>query len=300
MVPIKRYAMLVTCFAAVPLHSLAAQQDAAVNRIRQQVEAIAAGDSITHRRAAIEARLRSIGLEPKLAWFDPPANVRAGRRGANIVADLPKRSNQVLLLGAHYDRVSVGRGVIDNAAGVATVLELAEAFARRPLAHYTVRVALFDLEEAGLLGSRAMVLDSAKTPLPELFLNFDIFGYGDAFWVGAKDSASALPRALRRAAQSHRIPLSIDSMYPPSDHLSFRPTRTPSIAISLLDGKDIDKMLARFRSRGDIMPEDTLRIMSIIHSPGDTMDKLDPVAMARGVRVVEEAIRALDAARGKQ
>jgi hypothetical protein len=34
--------------------------------------------------------------------------------------------------------------------------------------------------------------------------------------------------------------------------------------------------------------------MRIIHTDADTMDKLDAAAVARGARVVEAAIRALD------
>ena len=267
-------------------------------RIRGQVEAIAAGDSIGARRAAIVARLRAIGLEPSLVPFDPPAGGRASRRGENVVAEIASRgaSAGTILLSAHYDRVERGRGVIDNAAGAAVVLELAEALRRRPLERHAVKIALFDLEEAGLLGSRAMAADSMRTPLPAVVLNFDIFGYGSAVWIGAADSAGApVPRAIADAGRRAGLEVVVDSLYPPSDHLSFRRTSARSYAVSLVDRRDIDLLLTAFRTRAN--PSEMPKVMGIIHGDGDTMDKLDAAAVARGVRAVEEAIRAIDAGR---
>ena len=262
-------------------------------RIRRLVEAIAAADSIDGRRDAIVARVRAIGLEPQLVTFDPPS-ARAQRRGTNVIARVPGRASSTILLGAHYDRVARGRGVVDNAAGVAAALELAEAFARTPLANHVVEVALWDLEENGLLGSRSRVADSLRVPLPQLYVNFDIFGYGDAFYIGAVNREAAFPRRMEAAARAAGAPLTIDSLYPPSDHLSFRRTSTESYAVSIVSAEDLTKVLAMLRSGGAPAGEPP-PVMRIIHTDADTMDKLDAAAMARGIRVVEAAIRALDA-----
>jgi aminopeptidase S len=268
---------------------------AAVPRIRQLVERMAAADSIDGRRDAVLARLRALRLEPQLMTFDPPANSRARRQGTNVTARVPGGAGRTLLLGAHYDRVAKGRGVVDNAAGVATVLELAEAFARQPLAHYVVEVAFWDLEEAGLLGARARVADSLRTPLPPLYVNFDIFGYGDTFWVGALNADAPFPQRMAAAARAAAMPVTIDSFYPPSDHLRFRGTSTQSYAVSILGAEDVTKVLAEMRPGGS-PPTEPPPILRIIHTDADTMDKLDAAAVARGVRVVEAAIRAMDAA----
>lgn len=289
--------------AAAPAFARAQAAAEPSHQIRQQVEAIAAGDSIGARRAAIVARLSALGLAPTTVSFDPPSGAQAARRGANIVAEVPGRTpgrtTETILLSAHYDRVGRGRGVIDNAAGVAAVLELAAAFARQPLGRHTVRIALFDMEEDGLLGSRAMVNDSAKTPLPAIVLNFDIFGYGNALWIGAVDSTGPLPRALGDAGRTAGLEVVVDSMYPPSDHLSFRPTSARSYAITLIDRKDIDLLLAAFRT-GNFGAGERPRVMGIVHTDADTLDKLDAAAIARAVRAVEGALRAMDAAPAQQ
>ena len=262
-------------------------------RVRRLVETISSADSIEGRRDAIVTRLRAMGLEPRLATVDPPSS-RAQRRGTNVIARVPGRGSSMILLGAHYDRVARGRGVVDNAAGVAAVLELAEAFARQPLTRYAVEVALWDLEENGLLGSRSRVADSLHVPLPQIYVNFDIFGYGDAFWIGAANRDAAFPRQMEAAARATGAPLTIDSLYPPSDHLSFRRTSTESYAVSILSAEDLTKVLAMLRSGGAPAGEPP-PVMRIIHTDADTMDKLDAAAVARGLRVVEAAIRALDA-----
>ena len=267
----------------------------AAPRIQRLVEAIAAADSIEGRRAPILARLRAMGLEPQLVTFDPQANSRAQRRGANVIARVAGSARTTLLLGAHYDRVSRGRGVVDNAAGVAAVLELADAFARQPLAHHVVEVALWDLEESGLLGARARVADSLRAPLPQIYLNFDIFGYGDTFWVGALKSDDPFPQRMKAAALGAGMSLTIDSLYPPSDHLRFRSTSTQSYAVSILSADDVTKVLAMLRAGGTPAGEPS-SVLSIVHTDADTIDKLDAAAVARGTRVVEAAIRALDAA----
>lgn len=268
-------------------------------RIQKQVQEIAVADNIVGRREAIVARIKAIGLDPELVWFDPPASARVDRRGANIVANIPGRTDEVILLGAHYDRVERGRGVIDNAGGVAAVLELAQVFALSPLAHYSIKIALFDLEEDGLLGSKAMVRDSLQSPLPAIFLNFDIFGYGNAFWLGSEDLGAPLPRAIEIAGRSAGLEVTVDSIYPSSDHVSFRRTSTRSFAISLLEREDVETLLGRFRT-GNARLGETPKIFRIMHTEADTLDKLDAAAVARGVHAVEKALRAFDTDRARR
>lgn len=280
--------------ALLPALAVSQAADGREVAIRDQVEALATPSDIESRRAAIVGRLERIGLAPRLVWFDPPESARVSRRGANVVADIRGTGTNVLLLGAHYDHVDLAQGVIDNAAGVAAVLQLAEAFAGNPLANFTVRVALFDLEEDGLLGSMAMVRDSARTPLPRKFLNFDVFGYGDSYWIGALDGAAPLPSALREAGMNAGLRVVVDSLYPPSDHLSFRGTSTASYAISILDEVEIAGLLERFRARDMNAGGAPPRIFQILHTEADTVDKLDATAVARALEAVERAIRRLD------
>ncbi len=66
-----------------------------------------------------------------------------------------------ILIGAHYDSVERSPGIDDNASGVAMTLEAARLLGDRPTPH-TLKVAFFDLEEVGLVGSQAFVSDPSN------------------------------------------------------------------------------------------------------------------------------------------
>lgn len=81
-----------------------------------------------------------------------------GEGGINLLAERPGTdpSAGVVLLGGHYDTVHDSPGADDNATAVATILEAARLFQKEQTPR-TLRLVLFDLEEAGLLGSEAYV-----------------------------------------------------------------------------------------------------------------------------------------------
>lgn len=72
----------------------------------------------------------------------------------NIIVDLPGTdlAGEVLLVGAHFDAVALGPGADDNGTGAAALLEIARVLRTHPMRR-TVRLAFFNLEEAGYVGS---------------------------------------------------------------------------------------------------------------------------------------------------
>ncbi len=78
----------------------------------------------------------------------------------NTVAEIPGTDlkDEVVMLGGHMDSWHSGTGATDNAAGVATAMEvmrIIKALDLKP--RRTIRIALWSGEEEGLLGSRAYV-----------------------------------------------------------------------------------------------------------------------------------------------
>jgi Zn-dependent M28 family amino/carboxypeptidase len=88
--------------------------------------------------------------------------------GTNVVGLLPGSGPDAVVLMAHYDHLGFARavngdsiynGALDNATAVATLLALAQAYARTPAAsHPTLVFLAVDAEESGLLGSAYHVL----------------------------------------------------------------------------------------------------------------------------------------------
>jgi aminopeptidase YwaD len=103
----------------------------------------------------------------------------AQKNGHNIIGTLKGTTDDILVLGGHYDSVQAGPGANDNGSGTAVLMELARALA--PQAHkYTLVFIAFDGEEFGLLGSRYYVehLTAAERGKLKGMLNFDMLGGG--------------------------------------------------------------------------------------------------------------------------
>ena len=71
-----------------------------------------------------------------------------------------KLSGKTLLVMAHYDTVAGSPGAVDNAAGVAVVLELARVLAAEPPPQ-PVMLVFTAAEEIGLVGAEALAAEYA-------------------------------------------------------------------------------------------------------------------------------------------
>jgi hypothetical protein len=123
-----------------------------------------------------------------------------GRRERNVIAELPGRSAERVLVSAHYDSVWRGPGAIDNASGVEGVRRIGEALQGRDLPR-TVQLVAFAAEEIKLTGSRWFV-DEARLrgELAQIagVVNLDCIARGDSLNVLASPDA-LLGRAVEAA-----------------------------------------------------------------------------------------------------
>jgi Zn-dependent M28 family amino/carboxypeptidase len=102
------------------------------------------------------------------------------RTHTNLVLHLPARDRgdrPPIVIGAHYDGVPGTVAADDNASGVAVLLELARHFSTQPL-RYPVQLIAFDLEEMGMLGSKAYAQQLWQQHKPvRLMLSLEMLGY---------------------------------------------------------------------------------------------------------------------------
>jgi Iap family predicted aminopeptidase len=131
----------------------------------------------------------------------PTENVLAVLRGTD-----PGLRDEYLLVGAHLDHVGgyseevFFPGAHDNASGAATVLAVAEAFARaKEKPRRSVVFALFASEEQGLFGARHL---AENLPMPAeavtAVINIDCVGRGESIQLG---SGGAFPRLHQLARE---------------------------------------------------------------------------------------------------
>lgn len=256
----------------------------------RDVAAIADAGNNRARLEAVRRRLQASGFEVTRLPFTSD-----GHRGVNLFAHVAgDPGDPLLLLGAHADRVEPGEGAVDNASGVAVVLALAERLRERPLAGHRVAVAFWDLEERGLLGAQAYVAGGGEQPA--LYVNFDVFGWGDTLWMMAPELSDRLVAAGGVAAESAGMGFSATSEhYPPTDHLAFLRAGWPAVSFSLLDADEVDPLETIVRGQ---QPDRIPRVMRVIHTAEDVRGQLDPEAVAGGLDAVEAALREWDVETG--
>lgn len=180
--------------AAEPAHPAATVDGAAALRHVERLVAIGprpAGSAAAARaRKYIVDQLAAAGVKAQVQPFD--ADTPHGRlRMANIVAVLPGRRAEVIMLAGHYDtkwfRDIRFVGANDGGSSAALLIELARRLAARPR-EYTYWVVWFDGEEAretwtavdSLYGSRWMARElQTKGRLPRALIVADMIGDRD-------------------------------------------------------------------------------------------------------------------------
>lgn len=109
----------------------------------------------------------------------------------NVIGEIrgASRAEEIVLIGAHLDSWDLGGGALDNGANVALVLDVARQMARygiRP--DRTIRFALWNGEEEGLVGSQRYTEDHAdELDRHVMAMAFDIgCGLINGFYTGGR------------------------------------------------------------------------------------------------------------------
>ena len=208
----------------------------------------------------------------------------------NVLAYLPGKTDEYVILGAHYDHLGRGNadslapaqigqihpGADDNASGTAGVLELARLLA--PMKGQLQRGILFSSfagEELGLLGSAAWVKNPTR-PLDKAvaMLNMDMIGRikDDKVYIGGVGTGTTFRKILEEAKGKSRLKFDYsEGGYASSDHTSFVSQKIP--VLFFFSGLHAD-----------------------YHKPSDTWEKINPDAAARLLNVVATTIEAIASA----
>lgn len=131
------------------LPPLTTEQQALRDRLRSHVHVLAEviGERHRHHRRQLDRAADYITGEFEAMQLVPAAQVY-GDGYRNIVVDLygRDRRDEIIVVGAHYDTVTMTPGADDNASGVAGLLELGRMLRDRPLRR-SVRLIAFTNEE---------------------------------------------------------------------------------------------------------------------------------------------------------
>jgi hypothetical protein len=158
-----------------------------------------------------------------------------GLKPPNLVCTLPGSGESVIVVGAHFDLVEKGDGVVDNWSGAALLPSLYQGMAGEPRRH-TFRFVSFSGEERGLVGSRAYVQQLGKgLEAVTAMVNLDTLGLAESeVWVTHADPQ--LVRLLGIAAKALKLPvteMNVDRVGT-TDSEPFREKKIPAITIHSL------------------------------------------------------------------
>ena len=189
---------------------------------------------------------KPVSLQARLS-LDLTSRISA-KSSRNVVGVLPgsRRSDEAVVYMAHWDHLgthtdeagdNIYNGAVDNATGVAGILEIADAMARQPPTERSVVFLATTLEESGLLGSEYYVRHPGF-PLDKIagVINIDamsvagrsrdvtVTGYGSS---GMEDILRTHARAQGRTLHAETAVQS--GLYFRSDHFSFAKAGVPAL-----------------------------------------------------------------------
>ena len=195
----------------------------------------------------------------------------------NVLAYLPGKTDQYIIIGAHYDHLGRGDsnslapsqigqihpGADDNASGTAGVLELARIFASmKGKLDRGILFASFSGEELGLLGSAEWV-KQPTLPLDKCIamLNMDMIGRikDNKVYIGGVGTGATFKTILAAAEKQSNSNFKFEYSpggYSASDHTSFVAKRIP--VLFFFSGLHSD-----------------------YHKPSDTWDKINALSAAQ-------------------
>lgn len=186
-----------------------------------------------------------------------------------MIADLPGRGLDWVVVSAHIDGHPHGESAMDNATGVAVALGLARLLAP----HVSgcprgLRICLFSAEEWGLIGSRIWLEQMDEAARQSMVINVNLDSVGGAFGLTALTSGfERLDAWVKDTAALAGLPI---ATYLPlmanSDHANFAAHGIPAI-----------RLLTGFNA-----PDSNLRLLL---TAADTRDKVHPDELDHALRL---------------
>ena len=186
----------------------------------------------------------------------------------NVVAELPGRREEFIVLSAHYDSTSLSHGAYDNMTGCAGLLGVLDALKDQPL-NYGLRLVFCGSEERGLLGSKAYVRDhEADLEKIALNINLDMIGTYMGKFIACASAEDKLAHYLSYMGAELGFPVSARTGVYSSDSTPFADKGVPAVSLA--------------RAAGALAP---------IHCRYDTMEVLSMAQLSRDIAFIAEFTR---------
>lgn len=233
-----------------------------INSLAGEIDRIP--QALVAREDALRMARHIAAGQPVRARLTMPNQTGGSFEVENVIAEIrgSDKAGEIVMLGAHLDSWEMGSGALDNGANCALVIEVARAIRAAGIKpRRTLRFALWNGEEQGLLGSWAYARDH-RSELDRVvaYVNFDagtgpVTGYSLG---GRSDTLAAVHEALAPLdswnMNTHTLDISGGT-----DHLDFLFEGVPTFSAN----------------------QEEANYIVNYHASSDTLDKVDLFALKR-------------------
>ncbi|MFV0389753.1 MAG: M28 family metallopeptidase [Pyrinomonadaceae bacterium] len=196
--------------------------------IKDEVAATPCSNSM--RQKALKELFIKHGMKPT------EIEAQTGSHAVNFVATVVGKSDESIVLGAHYDKVRTGCGAIDNWTGIVLLANIYGAV-KNSEPPKTLKFVAFGNEEKGLLGSKAFVeeIDAANRDKICAMINFDSYGFENS-WALENASNKNLIALAMQVGKARNAGFAVKNLVgTSSDSTPFNEIGIPAITLSGLD-----------------------------------------------------------------
>ena len=226
-----------------------------------------APDKNQDRQQALADLFQSVGCKPTL---QPVKHTKA----ANVICVLPGQTDEVVIVGGHFDHVSRGNGIVDDWSGAALLPSLYESL--KNIDHrYTLVFVGFAEEELGLVGSNFYVHEMTKEDRVKTaaMVNIECLGLTPTkVWLSHSDRP--LLEALARVAAGMKLEVQGVNVerVGTADSESFAAVKIPRITIHSI----------------------TQETFHVLHSTDDSIKAVHPDQYYESYRLIAGFLSAID------
>lgn len=165
-----------------------------------------------------------------------------GTKLPNVICTLPGQTDEMIIVGAHFDHIARGDGVVDNWSGASMLPSLYESLKNTLRKHTYIFIGFTD-EERGEVGSHfyAQQMKEQEVARTEAMVNMDTLGLGPSkVWLSHSDKE--LAGMLAAIAKQLKLPISAVNVEQvgSTDSVQFSARNIPSITIHTLTQESWD------------------------------------------------------------
>lgn len=164
----------------------------------------------------------------------------------NVVAEIPGKRDEMIVLTAHYDTTSLSHGAYDNMSGCAGLLGIMEQM-KEGKNNYGLRFVFCGSEERGLLGSKAYVRDHAEE-LEKMVLNInlDMIGTYMGKFISCVSAEEKLAGYISYMGAEKGFPVSAKTGVYSSDSTPFADQGVPAVSFARIASDRVAPIHCRY------------------------------------------------------